>query len=105
MNNQLRGRGGAMLVNYKALCSMVLLGLFMGNYAFIYEIKVLRKWNPIRQKYHYFIGLSDFHDKTNDSNQSQLNKLEQLLGTIDKKRTKIVIEDLSSRNSHGHKEC
>lgn len=77
----------------------------MGNYAFIYEIKVLRKWDANRQKYHYFIGLSDFHDKSNNSSPSQLNKLEQLLAGLDKKSTKIAIEDLSSKNVQGRKEC
>lgn len=72
---------------------------------YIYEIRVLRKWDGIRQKYQYFIGLSDFHDKTNDSTQSQLNKLEQLLVTLDKNKTALVIEDLSSKNSQGRQEC
>lgn len=92
-------------MNYKAIGSTVLLSLFMGNYAFIYEIKVLRKWDADRQRYHYFIGLSDFHDKTHNSSPSQLNKLEQLLAGLDKKNIKIVVEDLSSKNAQGRKEC
>lgn len=90
---------------WNKLVGYVFLGLFMGNYAFIYEIKVMRKWDAERQKYHYFIGLSDFHDKTNHTSPSQLNKLEQLLASVDKKKTKIAIEDLSSHNTQGRKEC
>lgn len=92
-------------MNYRAWVSTALLSLFMGNYAFIYEIKVLRKWDAGRQKYQYFIGLSDFHDKVNNANQSQLGTLEKLLANLDAKKAKIAIEDLSSRNSHGRKEC
>lgn len=92
-------------MNYRALANILLFGLFTGNYAYIYEVKVLRMWNAGSQKYHYFIGLSDFHDKTNNSSPSQLNKLEQLLASLDKKNTKIIIEDLSSKNVQGRKEC
>jgi hypothetical protein len=95
----------ALLMNYRAMGSLLLLSLFTGNYAFIYEIKVLRKWDANRQKYHYFIGLSDFHDKNNHSGSSQLNKLEQLLAGLDKKNNKIVVEDLSSQNAQGRKQC
>ena len=92
-------------MRYKGLFFTLFLGLFGANQAYIYEIKVLRKWDAGRQKYHYFIGLSDFHDKHSASNQSQLTKIEQLLGSLDKKRVMLAVEDLSSPNAQGRQEC
>jgi len=94
-----------MYMRYKSLFFMLFLGLFQANYTYIYEVKVLRKWDAGRQKYHYFIGLSDFHDKHSGSNQSQLSKIEQLLANLDKNRVKIAVEDLSSPNAQGRQEC
>ncbi len=67
--------------------------------SFIYEIKVLRKWDAVCGKHHYFIGLSDFHDKSHRSTQCQADSLEQLLAQCDKNTTKIILEDLSSQDT------
>ena len=72
-------------------------------YGFIYEIKILRKQRA--DGFHYFIGLSDFHDKVHPITKQQLNKIEHLLAQCDKNETKILLEDLSSRGSGGRSSC
>jgi len=79
--------------------------LCANSFAFIYEVKVLRKWDDKNRRFHYFIGLSDFHDKIHKSNQNQLKKIEKLLAQLDKSKTKIAIEDLSSVNASGRSSC
>lgn len=76
-----------------------------GSFAFFYEIKILRKWDADHKRYHYFIGLSDFHDKMHPINKEHLAKLEQMLQVADKNSTKILVEDLSSANGQGRQAC
>lgn len=73
--------------------------------AYIYELKVLRKWEPKLQDYSYFIGLSDFHDKTHPVNGQQQQEIQHLLAQCNKRTTKIVLEDLSSAGSNGRFSC
>lgn len=93
-------------MNYVGRLSIILISLMSsGSRAFIYEAKVLRKWNPNRRSYHYFIGCSDFHDKSHTSNQPQLAEIEHVLKRLDKSCSKVLIEDLSSRNNQGRFSC
>ena len=39
----------------------------------------LRKWRPEYQRYHYWIGFSDFHDKTHKDNVPQRKIIEDNL--------------------------
>jgi len=73
--------------------------------AFIYEIKVLKRWDVARQRYHYFIGCSDFHDKRHEATPAQINAIHQLLMRVPKKDTKVIVEDLSTENNCGRKAC
>jgi hypothetical protein len=77
----------------------------MSSFSYIYEVRVLRKWDDVRKRYHYFIGLSDFHDKIDPSNQTQLKKIQDILAKADKSSTKVAIEDLSSVNNNGRASC
>lgn len=73
--------------------------------SYIYEIKVLRKWDAQAQRYHYVIGLSDFHDKAHDANQVQRNQLVTMLCALKPATHKILVEDLSSPNEFGKGRC
>ncbi len=73
--------------------------------SYIYEVKVLRKWNQQNKKYHYFIGLSDFHDKTHAAGQQQLADLVSCFGQAERANIKVVLEDLSSCGSNGRNSC
>ncbi|MDR3551326.1 MAG: hypothetical protein P4L31_07975 [Candidatus Babeliales bacterium] len=77
----------------------------MNSFSYIYEVRVLRKWDDARKRFHYFIGLSDFHDKIDPSNQIQLKKIQDILAKLDKNTAKISIEDLSSVNNSGKASC
>lgn len=72
---------------------------------YIYEIKVLRKWDAKAARYHYVIGLSDFHDKAHDANVVQREQLVKMLCNINPASSKILVEDLSSPNSFGKGRC
>ncbi len=76
-----------------------------GCYAFIYEIKVLRKWNDATNGYQYFIGCSDFHDKRHDATESQLEAIQELLRSLPRTKTKVIVEDLSTENNCGRRVC
>ena len=39
-----------------------------------YDVKALRKWQPEFKRYHYWIGFSDFHDKTHQANNNATKK-------------------------------
>jgi len=77
----------------------------MASYGFIYEAKILKKWNSQTNRYQWFIGLSDFHSKTHEANNAQLAHIDAILAKCDKKRTKVLIEDLSSAGSDGQQAC
>jgi hypothetical protein len=79
--------------------------IYATNSAFIYDISVLRKWIPNKSSYHYFIGLSDFHDRTAPENAQQREHVLELLRQCNPEATKIIIEDLSSQNDQGDFGC
>lgn len=82
--------------------SVVIIGLsgsFLQGY--IYEIKVLRKLHPETKGYTTVIGLSDFHDKFDETNAAQRAQLIHYISQADKQKLKIIVEDLSSANSCG----
>ncbi len=74
---------------------------FLSIKSFIYKVDILRKWDPERKKYSYFIGCSDFHDKFHEANGPQRQFIRRLLAHCDKARTKVLIEDLASANHNG----
>lgn len=65
----------------------------------------MKRWDAQRNRDHYFIGCSDFHDKTHAVTGDQMQKIEQLLTQCDKKNTNVVVEDLSSANDSGRLAC
>ncbi|MEX0849309.1 MAG: hypothetical protein WD055_03705 [Candidatus Dependentiae bacterium] len=85
----------------KKLC--LVLCLMMHNvHGYIYQAVVMRKWQPDFNRFHYFIGLGDLHDKKHPSNGEHVQKLEQLLANTQKDDLKLFTEDLSAANSDGH---
>lgn len=86
--------------------SALIIGILpISSAAYFYEVKALRKWYPERGKYHYFIGYSDFHDKSSEANKKQLTHLDSILSNCDKSNTKIMVEDLSSPGAGGRMTC
>jgi hypothetical protein len=78
----------------------------MSSYAFIYNITVLKKWDPVRNRDHYFIGCGDFHDKKHRSTGEQSKKIHDYLRKCARaKNTKVIVEDLSSSSSTGSTSC
>lgn len=73
--------------------------------AYIYEIKVLRKWDAQQKCYRFFVGCSDFHDKVHSANEEQRPVVESLLVAQDPRKIKVIVEDLSSKNNKGCKSC
>src|SRR5579885_2910097 len=94
-------------MNYRVRFLLLIINLLTatGSFAFIYEVKVLRKWDASRNRYHYFIGLSDFHDKTHPINRDHLAQIEKMLKSTDRNISKVLIEDLSSANASGKQAC
>ena len=45
------------------------------NFGYSYDVKALRKWDLASNRYHYFIGYCDFHDKVHPANDIQQKKL------------------------------
>lgn len=66
--------------------------------AFIYDIVVLKRWDPSYQRYHYVIGCSDFHDKSHPCTGEQRSFIESLLRLSDPQSVKVIVEDLSAGN-------
>ena len=78
---------------------------FAHIYGYSYDVKVLRKWTPEYNRFHYWIGFSDFHDKTHKANTIQRKKIEEHLPTYDPQDLLVIVEDLSSPNSDGRLGC
>ncbi len=74
-------------------------------YAFIYQVEVLRKWNPIRNEYQYIVGCGDWHDKKSGATKQQRAQLEQIIKKCSKKTTKVIVEDLSSNKKGQQAQC
>lgn len=94
-----------MIIGIRAILLGVCGLIASGCSAFIYEVKVLKKWDEQRKRYHYFIGCSDFHDKRHDATKSQVAAIYGLLKQLPKKDSKIIVEDLSTVNNCGRKAC
>ena len=88
-------------MNYKLIPASLLLLLCPAVSGYLYEIKVLRKWHPQYNRYHYFIGCCDFHDKAHVENEPQRKKIEELLTNADIQDVHVNVEDLSSSRGNG----
>jgi len=85
------------------IISFMLINLSVNG--FIYDIRVMRKWDRKDKYYSYFIGLGDFHDKTHKITSQQVRELDAIMGKCKKDRTKVVVEDVSSAGCGGRKCC
>lgn len=73
--------------------------------AYIYEIKVLQRWDAQNSRYQYVVGLSDFHDKIHAINKQQLDYLMGLFRRCASRKPKVIIEDVSSPGCMGRMTC
>ena len=71
--------------------------------AYIYHAVVMRKWYADLNRFHYFIGLGDFHHKQHPANQQHLDELHQILANSEKGSLRILTEDLSVANDQGRR--
>lgn len=94
-------------MKYSVMLRMLVMGLsvFSSTQAFIYNITILKKWDPSYGRYHYFIGCGDFHDKSHPSTAEQNKFIEAFLLRCAPSDTKILVEDLSSPNCAGGLTC
>jgi len=84
----------------------VLLLLFCAQaHAYLYDVKVLRKWQPSCNRYHYWVGCCDFHDKMHKQNSVQRKKIEEWLPGYNPDHLLVLVEDLSSTNDVGRLGC
>ncbi len=73
--------------------------------AYIYEIRVVRGWDETQARYQYLIGLSDFHDKIDAANKTQMDTLKAAFTQCCSRDPKIIVEDISSKGSQGRMCC
>lgn len=73
--------------------------------AFVYDIRVMRKWDNASGQYSYFVGLGDFHDKSHKITPIQVQQIDAIISRCDPGRTKFIVEDISSLSSSGKKCC
>jgi len=78
--------------------------LFSGVKAFIYDVCVMRKWNPAYRNYCYFVGLGDFHDKCHSITPLQIKQINDIIYKCPGD-TNIIVEDISSKNKEGCRSC
>ncbi len=83
----------------------ILICISPGIEAYLYQAVVMRKWNDLHDRYHYFIGLGDYHSKRHPANQQQRDQFESLLAQADSTDLKVLTEDLSVSNSDGRFSC
>lgn len=80
----------------------VLIIMATSMHAYIYQAVVMKKWHHDLQRYHYFIGLGDFHNKKSPINASHRKQLHTLFANVDTADFKIFTEDLSVANMDGN---
>jgi hypothetical protein len=88
-----------------AIVGLVCFCCFFCSKAFIYDIRVMRKWDEPSKQYSYFIGLGDFHDKSHSITDLQIKQIDALVARCKKERTKLIVEDVCSEPTSGTKLC
>lgn len=92
-------------VGMKYKLSIVFLFLCFTSRAFIYEVCVLRKSASDNNQIQHVICLSDYHDRSLPENAQQRSGVLKKIGCCKPDDTKIIVEDLSSRNGNGSCGC
>ncbi len=95
--------GSIIIVGIMAYCSHIPAYLYRASDT--QAVKVLRKWHPETNRYHYWIGFCDFHDKLHPYNGIQRKKIEELLPSHNPEHILVLVEDLSSTNDAGKLGC
>ncbi len=95
-------RFGALLAIAAAMCSV-------DARAFIYDVTMLKKWDSARGRYQKVVAYSDFHDQptslTQQTHAAQGAYIKTLLSTVNKRATKVIVEDLCAVNDRGCVSC
>jgi len=71
--------------------------------AYIYDVQVVRRWDPVLKDDQYIVGLCDYHDRMHPENKIQRAQIESVLmqSIQDRPSNKdsmcVVVEDLSCR--------
>ena len=74
--------------------------------AYIYETSLLLTLEKGASKnFRRVIGCSDYHDKMHPINPEQREEIESLLAIANPTAIKVIVEDLSSPNNHGRRQC
>lgn len=81
-------------------CFILFMSCFSSK-AYIYDLRVLRKWDEEKNRYCYFLGLGDFHDRTHSVTQLQLKQLDSIFLRCNRERCKLMVEDVCSVPNSG----
>jgi hypothetical protein len=65
--------------------------------AYIYDVQVVRRWDPQLKEYQHVVGLCDYHDRMHPENKIQRAQIESVLAQSTKDNMCVVVEDLSCR--------
>lgn len=84
---------------------LILLGVASSCNAFVYETLILKRWNGALGRYQYFVGLSDFHDKSHPANNEQLDQLKKIIQKSSPSSVVVGSEDISSPGMNRSKLC
>jgi hypothetical protein len=90
------------------LITLVFLGLlfFMGDArSFIYQLSVLRAWQPQKNAYQYVVGLGDWHDKQEPITHVHRDLVNEFIAQADKRKTVFILEDLSADAQGNNARC
>lgn len=67
--------------------------------AYIYDVQVVRKFDPQLNADQYVVGLCDYHDRMHPENKIQRAQLESIFSQMEKQKVRVVVEDLSCRGN------
>jgi|GEM_PF-823154 len=79
--------------------AILLCGMAQTATAYIYDVQVVRKWEPQLNDYQYVVGLCDYHDRMHPENKIQRAQIESMLSQSNKDKLRVVVEDLSCKGS------
>lgn len=85
----------------KRLLLLLLCAGAQRSQAYLYNAIVMRKWLPEQNRYHYYIGLGDYHDATCAADTVHRDEVESLLRRPWNQGLRVITEDLTSPNAEG----
>ncbi len=76
---------------------VLIFGTVLSVSAYIYDVQIVSKWDPILKDTQYIIGLCDYHDRMHPENKMQRAQIESFLAQGKKDKMRIIVEDLSCK--------